>query len=128
VAGQVYVVPVFYAYDGTHIYGRSNEGMKIRMLRAKPRVCFEVDHVESLVDWQSVIAWGQFEELDGEQAEQAEQLLLQRAKPLLADAIGQAPYCRSEPASPSDDPTAERAIVYRIVLTERTGRAASGPE
>lgn len=125
VAGQVYVVPVFYAYDGTYIYGHSNEGMKIRMLRAKPRICFEVDRVESLASWQSVIAWGQFEELEGEQAEQAEQLLLQRFKPLLSEAIGRPPHGPSEPASPGDDPTAGRAIVYRIALTERSGRSSS---
>jgi uncharacterized protein len=124
VAGQVYVVPVFYAYDGKYIYGHSSEGMKIRMLRAKPKICFEVDHVESLVSWQSVIAWGQFEELAGEQAEQAEQLLIERVKPLLADTIGQPPHAQSEPSSPSDNPAAGRSIVYRIALTERTGRSA----
>ncbi|HEU5103924.1 MAG TPA: pyridoxamine 5'-phosphate oxidase family protein [Roseiflexaceae bacterium] len=126
VAGEIYVVPVFYAYDGTYIYGHSNEGMKIRMLRAKPKVCFEVDHVDSLVKWQSVIAWGQFEELQGEQAEQAERLLIQRVKPLLADALGQ-PHRVSGPADPGGDPTEGRAIVFRIALTERTGRATTGP-
>jgi nitroimidazol reductase NimA-like FMN-containing flavoprotein (pyridoxamine 5'-phosphate oxidase superfamily) len=128
VAGQIYVVPVFYAYDGTYVYGHSNEGMKIRMLRAKPSVCFEVDHVESLVKWQSVIAWGQFEELQGEQAEMAEQLLVQRVKPLLAPAIGQPAGQASQPVGPSDDPAEQRAIIYRIALTERTGRSSAGAE
>ena len=121
-AGQPYVVPVFYAYDGTYVYGHSNEGMKIRMLRANPEVCFEVDHVESLVSWQSVIAWGRFEELEGEQANLAEQVLVQRAKPFLAAAIGQLPRQSSESGSLSDATAEQRAIVYRIALTERTGR------
>jgi nitroimidazol reductase NimA-like FMN-containing flavoprotein (pyridoxamine 5'-phosphate oxidase superfamily) len=124
-AGQVYVVPVFYAYDGTYIYGHSNEGMKINMLRAKPKICFEVDHVESLVNWQSVIAWGTFEELEGEQAVWAEQLLIERVKPLLAERLAQPPGQPIDSGSLGDDPTAGRAIVYRIALTERTGRAAS---
>lgn len=122
-AGQPYVVPVFYAYDGTYVYGHSNEGMKIRMLRANPEVCFEVDHVESLVRWQSVIAWGRFEELEGDQANLAEQLLVQRVKPFLAAAIGQPPRQSSESGSVSDATAEQRAIVYRIALTERTGRS-----
>jgi uncharacterized protein len=122
-AGQTYVVPMFYAYDGTYVYGHSNEGMMIGMLRANPEVCFEVDHVESLLNWQSVIAWGRFEELAGEQADLAEQLLVQRVKPLLATAIGQPPHQSSESSNLNDDRAEQRAIVYRIALTERTGRS-----
>ena len=122
-AGQTYIVPVFYAYDGIYIYGHSNEGMLIGMLRANPEVCFEVDHVESLVNWQSVIAWGRFEELEGEQADLAEQLLVQRVKPILAAAIGQPQRQSSESDNLSDNTAEQRAIVYRIALTERTGRS-----
>ena len=120
---HVYVVPVFYAYDGTYVYGHANEGMKIRMLRANPEVCFEVDHVESLINWQSVIAWGRFEELEGDQADLAEQVLVQRVKPFLAAAIGE-PLRQSRASGSVSDATAEqRAIVYRIALTKRTGRS-----
>jgi nitroimidazol reductase NimA-like FMN-containing flavoprotein (pyridoxamine 5'-phosphate oxidase superfamily) len=121
--GQTYVVPVFYTYDGTYIYGHSSEGMKIRMLRANPEVCFEVDHVESLTNWQSVIAWGRFEELEGEQANLAEQLLIQRMKPLLAAAIEQLARQPGENGSLGADTTEQRAVVYRIALAERTGRS-----
>jgi len=120
--GQTYVVPVFYAYDGTYIYGHSSDGMKIRMLRANPQVCFEVDHVESLIDWQSVIAWGRFEELAGEQANQAEQLLIQRMRPHLPAAIGRSPDQPGQSERAIADPAQQRAIVYRIALAERTGR------
>jgi nitroimidazol reductase NimA-like FMN-containing flavoprotein (pyridoxamine 5'-phosphate oxidase superfamily) len=113
--GQTYVVPVFYTYDGTYIYGHSHDGMKIRMLRLNPEVCFEVDHVDSLSNWQSVIAWGRFEELTGEQANLAEQQLIQRIKPLLGAATDQLPHPQSESGS-------QRAIIYRIALAERTGR------
>jgi nitroimidazol reductase NimA-like FMN-containing flavoprotein (pyridoxamine 5'-phosphate oxidase superfamily) len=115
--GRTYVVPVFYAYDGKYVYGHSSEGMKIRMLRANPQVCFEVDHVESLIDWQSVIAWGRFEELQGEQANQAERLIVQRMKPHLPDTIGQPGQSGGAGAD-----AGERAVVFRIALAERTGR------
>jgi len=42
-----FVVPVFYAYDGTSVYFHSAQaGTKIAIMRRNPRVCFEVtvDH------------------------------------------------------------------------------------
>jgi nitroimidazol reductase NimA-like FMN-containing flavoprotein (pyridoxamine 5'-phosphate oxidase superfamily) len=94
------------------------------MLRANPAVCFEVDHVERLTNWQSVIVWGQFEELHGQDADRAEQVLVERLKPILADQIEQL----SQRPAPVGNPTAglfvRREVVFRIVVTERTGRYA----
>lgn len=122
--GKTYVVPMVYAYDGSAIYGHSNQGLKLHMLRANPAVCFEVDHVERLSNWQSVIVWGQFEELHGQDADRAEQVLVERLKPILAGQIEQL----SQPPAPAGSPTAgrfvRRAVVFRIGVTERTGRYA----
>ena len=63
VDGLTYVVPVSYAYEGNYIYCHALEGMKINMMRKNPDVCFEVDNTKNLANWQSVIAWGSFEEL-----------------------------------------------------------------
>ncbi len=60
---KIYVVPVTYAYDGTYIYGHSKDGMKIKMMRKNPQICFEVDVMQNMSNWQSVISWGEFEEL-----------------------------------------------------------------
>ena len=35
------------------------------MMRENPWVCVEVDHMDNLANWRSVIAWGRFEELGG---------------------------------------------------------------
>ena len=37
--------------------------MKLNMMRENPKVCFQVEHLENMVKWQSVICWGEFEEL-----------------------------------------------------------------
>src|SRR5262245_40240540 len=66
-----YVVPVTYMYDGKNIYGQTNEGMKLNILRNNPNVCFEVDLMMDMANWQSVILQGTFEELDGEEANKA---------------------------------------------------------
>ena len=66
---RTYVVPITYVYHGqAGIYFHSLDGLKIQMMRANPSVCFEVDVVYDLANWQSVIAWGRFEELTGEAA------------------------------------------------------------
>ncbi|MFP4436757.1 MAG: pyridoxamine 5'-phosphate oxidase family protein [Chloroflexaceae bacterium] len=114
--GLTYVVPIFYAYDGHYIYGHTGEGMKVAMMRANPEVCFEVDYVNSLTDWESVIAWGRFEELTGAAAEEATQYLINRFKPFMEDQM----------IMPSLEHVADAAkrkvVVYRIALSQRTGR------
>ena len=63
--GRVYVVPVTYVYDGTYIWGHAMDGAKLRAMRSDPEVCVEVEHVDDLSNWRSVIARGRFEECRG---------------------------------------------------------------
>lgn len=51
--GLTYVVPINYAYDGRAVYAHSNDGLKLRLLRANPNVCVEVDQVSDLFNWRS---------------------------------------------------------------------------
>src|SRR4051812_33356693 len=57
--GEIYVVPIIYAYDGEAFYVASVEGRKVRAMRAEPRVCFEVDRYEA-GSWRSAIAYGRY--------------------------------------------------------------------
>jgi nitroimidazol reductase NimA-like FMN-containing flavoprotein (pyridoxamine 5'-phosphate oxidase superfamily) len=59
----IYIVPISFAYDGTYIYCHTNEGLKTDILRKNPSVCFEVEALENLANWQTIIAQGTFEEL-----------------------------------------------------------------
>jgi uncharacterized protein len=102
--GEVYVVPIIYAYDGEAFYIASVEGRKVAMMRAEPRVCFEVDRYEA-GSWRSAIAYGRYEELQGDDAE--------RALDLLAARFGRK---RERQAGPE-------TVVFRIVLETVTGRA-----
>src|SRR5690348_6972714 len=38
--GKIYVAPIAYVYDGEAIYAHTGEGLKLRMLRTNPQVCF----------------------------------------------------------------------------------------
>jgi uncharacterized protein len=119
--GRSYVVPISYAYDGHSIYAHSAEGLKVRMMRANPEVCFEIDQVDSLDHWRSVIAWGTFEELHSQDAEQGMQLLMRRFLPRGAsETVLLHP---AEAASRHAIAVATgHAVMFRINLTEKTGR------
>src|SRR5580765_196663 len=83
--GITYVVPVSYAYNGKDVYVHTYEGMKLKMMRKNPRVCFETDTMKDMANWQSVIAWGEFEELtETAERNKALQILLDRKLPLLS--------------------------------------------
>jgi nitroimidazol reductase NimA-like FMN-containing flavoprotein (pyridoxamine 5'-phosphate oxidase superfamily) len=113
--GRTYVVPITYAYDGRYVYAHSDEGMKLHMMRENPHVCFEVDHMDDLANWRSVIAWGTFEEVRAPH-ERAEAL------DLLIDRI--APHLHDTPPGSSAHPHAgmKDAVLYRIALETKTGR------
>ena len=120
--GKTYIVPIVYAYDGECVYAHSGEGVKLRMMRANPAVCFEVEHIDSMTKWQSVIAWGRFEELHGEAAARPLRLLAERTKPLLAAHMREAQPADADVEGELAALDQERPSVYRIVLGERSGR------
>lgn len=121
VSGRTYVVPITYAYAQGALIAHSAAGLKLDMLRANPRICVEIEHVDDLANWRSVIAWGEFEELRADEAERALDRFLARLVPLTVGAA-------SLPLRGGDVSTAARRVagaptfVYRIRLTEKTGR------
>jgi len=117
---QIYVVPVSYAYDGDYFYLISREGLKVDMMRKNPKVCLQIDNMQNMSGWQSAILWGEFEELT-EPAERNHALnqLMHRMTPMLSSEL-----FRITPhwPFPEDEPGSIPGIVYRIKVTEKTGR------
>jgi hypothetical protein len=120
--GRVYVVPVTYVFDQGCVYGHSAIGMKIRMMRANPAVCFEVDRVFSQSNWQSVIAWGTYEELRDNDAMKCIELLLGRLGPVVIGLAGLPSNGLSAPLVTLAHQLVQQGVAYRICLSERTGR------
>lgn len=118
--GKVYIVPITYVYNGEYIFGHTKEGMKVNMLRNNPSVCFEVDAVRDMANWQSVVIQGVYEELQGDEAQQALRSLINRVTPLTV----------SETSVPSEGTDVRRMssgsraklVTYRIRVIEKTGR------
>lgn len=97
----------------------SADGLKLETMRTNPAVCFEVEQVDDLANWRTVLAWGTFEELaDVADEEHAWRRLHARL----------APFMTSESSCPATPRTAQnvgdhgRSIFYRIKLSEKAGR------
>ncbi|MEQ8926994.1 MAG: pyridoxamine 5'-phosphate oxidase family protein [Fulvivirga sp.] len=117
---RVYVVPITYAYDGDYIYGHTIEGLKIRMMRNNPNVCIEVEQIENLAHWQTVILWGTYEELKGDNAEDALQLLINRTQPLMTSETSRPKHGLDRAGGMRR--TDKRTITFRIKVEQATGR------
>jgi len=89
------------------------DGTKLAAMRAHPQVCVEVEHVDDLSNWRSVIAWGTFEECRDADWDAGLALLVERIMPLLTLPAHQ---------SPPDLAALRRGSVYRIRLDTKTGR------
>ena len=114
--GRTYVVPVCYVYHDGAIYAHSTYGQKIEMMRRNPSVCFEVEHIEDLVNWTSAICLGTYEELNGADVERGLRLLSQHLQDHLprvfehGEPVGEAAVGTGKP------------LVFCIKLSEISGR------
>lgn len=114
--GQVEILPVHYVYAKDWIYGRTTPGGSIQ--RTGERwwpVAFEVDEIDALFEWRSVIVKGGLYTLPPEGAAWqreawAEGVALLRK--LVPETFGE------------EDPLPERVTVFRIAVQEVTGREA----
>jgi nitroimidazol reductase NimA-like FMN-containing flavoprotein (pyridoxamine 5'-phosphate oxidase superfamily) len=125
--GRTYVVPITYAYQSTFVYCHSPDGLQIRMMRKNPVVCFEVDRVEDLGNWRSVIATGRFEELSGREALDAMDVLIARFMVIerLNDPHPSYVFRESEVEPPRAD--GREIVLFRIHLAKKTGRFERTP-
>jgi nitroimidazol reductase NimA-like FMN-containing flavoprotein (pyridoxamine 5'-phosphate oxidase superfamily) len=117
---QPYIVPVTYTYDGDYIYGQTNEGTKLRMLRKNPNVCFEVNTMTDMRNWQSVIVYGKFEELKDDKANKAKEILFGRVLSLMTSSTVHSQGHKE--TGKIDDSTRIKHVMYRIKIKKVTGR------
>jgi uncharacterized protein len=123
---KTYVVPINYVYDGKFIISHSVEGMKIKMMRKNPQVCFEVDVMNSFTNWKSVIAWGEYQELTDERERyQAMKLFVDRMMRMKISETASLPELTEQRVHPRS-PGNIKPVIYRIVITEKTGRYEEG--
>jgi len=118
---KIYVVPINYAYDGKSVIAHSSLGLKIEMMRKNPKVCFEVDDMKTFTNWKSVIAWGEYQELKNERDRYfALKLFVDRLMHMKISSTAVFSEREGEKTHPSG--VTIKPVVYRIILTEKSGR------
>ncbi len=129
---QPYIVPIFFALGGDHIYSFSMAGQKLEWMRENPRVCLQIDDVKGWNDWTSVIALGRYQELSDTpdwhaERQRAHDLLQQRAMWWQPGSLPIAGQAGREDGSP---------VFFRIIVEQLSGhrgtaastRSVSEPE
>lgn len=115
---QLLVIPTFYIADNEAIYSHSQKGKKIKLMERDPRVCFQTEKVADTFNWKSVIVWGKYEQLHGDEATRVMRKLLK--KMLSGAAAKKVSEFQLEMAA-----QLERAIIYKISIDRITGRKES---
>ncbi|HEY2377223.1 MAG TPA: pyridoxamine 5'-phosphate oxidase family protein [Gemmatimonadaceae bacterium] len=113
---RVDIEPVHYIHSDGWLHGRTSPGTKVATLLHHPWVAFEVDEVEGLFDWRSVIVHGavHIPDVDGSPSDRAAySSTLALIRELVPEALIQG------------DPTPARQVLFRIHVDEVTGRASS---
>ena len=116
-----YVVPLSFGYevDGGKVmiyFHCAKEGTKTELLKRCPNVCLEADILHGYIDtgssvtadYESIMGFGQCEEVFGGQAVKGLQLLLE--------------HCGTGNYSAKDCAAAGRVAVYKITLSELYGK------
>ncbi len=116
-----YVVPITYFFDGKHVYCQTQEGKKIKIMRKNPNICLQIDIVNSMRSYKSILIFGKFEELKNEEAIQASTLLEENIFVIMTRSrIHQFEH---QEKSEIADKDRIKLISFRINITEMTGRS-----
>ena len=62
-SGEPYVVPVNYLFKDDGIYVHLLPGQKLDAMRVNHKICLQVEKIIDSCRWQSVIAFGEFQEI-----------------------------------------------------------------
>jgi len=108
---RVNIQPVHYVYSDGWLYGRTSPGTKLSSIAHQPWVAFEVDEVRGLFDWESGVVHGRFEILDPTWHSQD---ILTHAVSLMRSIIPE--------SLTADDPVPARTVLFRIYVSDATGR------
>lgn len=111
---RIDIEPIHYVYADGWIYGRTSHGAKLETTGyAWSPVAFEVDEVEGLFQWRSVVVHGGFYTVPADGAEWERQEW-SRGVELLRGLVPE--------TFTGDDPAPHRDVLFRIAVQEATGR------
>jgi nitroimidazol reductase NimA-like FMN-containing flavoprotein (pyridoxamine 5'-phosphate oxidase superfamily) len=107
------IEPVHYVYDHGKMFGRTSPGSKLTTLAHNHWVAVEVDEVDGLFDWRSVVVHGSFYTVSPD-VPGAESAAWSRGVELLRALIPE--------TGTASDPVPFRSVVFQIQIESTTGR------
>lgn len=114
-----------YAYKNDVLYGQTTNGRKIEILRSNPHACLEVSHHNKDGTWRSVLCSGRYEELEHSDLPPDAREALQQLSSRLGN-VQHSVGVHIDATLGSNTPTElqdSTPTIFRIVITEKTGRA-----
>jgi uncharacterized protein len=114
-AHRVDIEPINYVFADGWIYCRTSGGMKTAILAHHPWAAFEIDEVDGLFDWRSVVVRGAVYFLDSD-SPVVDQQSFEHGADLLRKLV--------PGAGTEHDPVKFRTLVLRLHLDEVRGRMA----
>lgn len=115
-----YVIPISYYYDGKYVYCQSQHGKKIELMQKNPNVTILVDIIGSMNNYKSVIVNGEYQQLEGHEADTARKLLFEQIFSLMTST--RVHYFQHEDAVEIDDSERIKIIMFRIKILHTYGR------
>ena len=113
---RVDIEPVHYVYERGWIFGRTSLGSKLTTLAHSHWVAAEVDEIDGIFDWRSVVVHGSFYTVSPD-VPGAEADAWARGVELLRTLIPE--------TGTTDDPVPFRTIIFQVKVEETTGREAT---
>ena len=113
---RVDIEPIHFVYADGAMYGRTAPGSKLSTLLHHPWVALEIDEVDDLFDWRSVVVKGTVYVVEPDDS------------PAMADHYARAVEAIRKlvpEAFTENDPAPSRSIVFRLHVHEKHGRAAN---
>ena len=115
--GEPYVAPISYVVVDRRVCFKTGPGRRAEALRSSPRVCLETSNVDqSTGHWESVVVWGNAEEIiDDLEAQAVISALVSKYRPILGSPLS---------PGPSDVGLVERDILMALPIETITGRTS----
>ena len=113
---RVDIVPIHYVLQEGWLFARTSRGAKLTTMRHSPWVAFEVDEVDGIFDWRSVVVHGTVYEIAPDAAGTGGALWTR----------GVAALRKLIPKTGTEaDPVPFRSVVFGIHIDTMTGRSSS---
>ena len=114
---HVDVEPISYVLAGEWLYGRTSPGTKLSTIAHNPWIAFEVDEIDGLFEWRSVVVHGTAYFLTpGVRGDQSYDEAVEHLRTIDPRALTH------------DDLAPHRTVLFRIHVNDVTGREASTRE